>query len=144
MLGPDLTAVSNRFAPYDLLVSMLEPSRVIAEKYQSETFELQDGQTITGRVVAGDYRSEKLEVMPDLMTPEKRVEFLKAEVLHREGSPLSPMPTGLLDTLDRDELLDLVAYLTSGYRSGKGTRDFPRPRGRKAARTARQRCERFG
>jgi hypothetical protein len=28
-------------------------------------------------------------------------------------SPISMMPEGLLDTLDRDEVLDLVAYLLS-------------------------------
>ena len=35
-------------------------------------------------------------------------------------SPVSMMPEGLLDTLDRDEILDLIAYLLS-----RGERNDP-------------------
>jgi putative heme-binding domain-containing protein len=112
--GPDLSALGRRFAPSDILTSILEPSRVVSAKYQNETFELTDGQTISGRVLSGDYRSEKLQVMPDLLKPSTIVEFLKADVEHREPTPLSPMPTGLLDNFQQDEILDLLAYLTRG------------------------------
>lgn len=114
--GPDLSALGRRFAPRDILTSILEPSRVVSAKYQNETFELADGQTLSGRVLSGDYRSDKLQVMPNLLEPGNVVEFLKADVEHREPTPLSPMPTGLLDTLTRDEILDLLAYLTRGAR----------------------------
>ena len=112
--GPDLSALGRRFASRDILTSILEPSRVVSAKYQNESFELTDGQTISGRVLSGDYRSEKLQVMPNLLEPSNIVEFLKADVEHREPTPLSPMPTGLLDTFTQEEILDLLAYLTRG------------------------------
>ena len=40
-------------------------------------------------------------------------------------SPISMMPEGLLDTLDRDEVLDLVAYLLS--RGDRNDPMFKRP-----------------
>ena len=97
-----------------MLNSILNPSEVISTKYQNETFELSDGQSISGRVLSGDYRSERLRVIPNLLEPERTIEFFKADVEHREPTPLSPMPTGLLDTFSKDEILDLLAYLQQG------------------------------
>ena len=114
VVGPDLSALSRRFTSRDMLNSILNPSEVISTKYQNETFELSDGQSISGRVLSGDYRSERLRVIPNLLEPERTIEFLKADVEHREPTPLSPMPTGLLDTFSKDEILDLLAYLQQG------------------------------
>jgi putative heme-binding domain-containing protein len=111
--GPDLTAVALRFAPRDMLTSILEPSRVIAENYRSDTFELRDGREVTGRIMPGDYRSPELTVMPDLLAPEKTVAFSKSEIEAHQPSPISPMPAGLVDTLSRQEILDLLAYLAA-------------------------------
>ncbi len=41
------------------------------------------------------------------------VNVRRGEVEEMKPSPVSMMPEGLLDTLDRDEVLDLVAYLLS-------------------------------
>jgi hypothetical protein len=35
----------------------------------------------------------------------------KGDIARRELSKLSPMPEGLVDVLNQDEILDLVAYL---------------------------------
>jgi putative heme-binding domain-containing protein len=111
--GPDLTAIARRFTPRDMLTSILEPSRVVAENYQSDTFELRDGRVVTGRILPGDYRSPELTVMPDLLSPEKTVTFSKSEIETHLPSPVSPMPAGLVDTLSREEILDLLAYLAA-------------------------------
>ena len=118
VLGPDLSSVSARFTPRDVLVSVLEPSRVVAEKYRSETFVLEDGRTISGRIVpGGDYRSATLRVSTDPLDPTKFVEFPKASVELHKPSPMSPMPKGLVDTLTKDELLDLLAYINAAGRA---------------------------
>ncbi len=111
--GPDLTSVARRFTPRDILTSILEPSRVIDEKYCNEAFELIDGRIVVGRVAPGDYRSPTLRIIPDLLRPEKTVTVAKTEIEQHYPSPLSPMPTGLLDTLTREEILDLLAFLVS-------------------------------
>ena len=41
-------------------------------------------------------------------------EISKGDITAHHVSPVSSMPVGLLDTLTRDEILDLVAYLESG------------------------------
>jgi hypothetical protein len=38
----------------------------------------------------------------------------KADVEEKAASKISPMPEGLLNTLTRDEILDLVAFLGAG------------------------------
>jgi putative heme-binding domain-containing protein len=111
--GPDLTSAARRFAPRDLLTSILEPSRVVAENYRNDAFTLHDGRVIVGRVVPGDYRSPGLRVIPDLLAPEKIVTFSKSEIESQRPSPTSPMPSGLLDTFTREEILDLLAFLAS-------------------------------
>lgn len=111
--GPDLTSLAGRFAPRDMLLSILEPSRVVAENYRHDAFTLHDGRVIVGRILPGDYRAQELRLQPDLLTPEKTVTIAKSEIESHQLSPTSPMPTGLLDTLSQDEILDLLAYLSS-------------------------------
>jgi len=113
-LGPDLSSVASRFSRRDILQSIVEPSRVVAEKYQNTLIQTKAGRIITGRVVLQrDYRSPSLQVSVDPLKPHQLVEIRKNEIAARRPSPLSPMPEGLLDTLTRDEILDLLAYLTS-------------------------------
>ncbi len=111
VLGPDLATVSRRFAPRDVLRSILEPSRVVAETYRQTTFVLADGRVVTGRPLPGDYRAANLRIGTDPLDPTKVVEFSKSLVEEHRVSPVSPMPKGLLNVLERDEILDLLAYL---------------------------------
>jgi putative heme-binding domain-containing protein len=109
--GPDLTAVSRRFSPRDVLVSVVDPSRIVAPKYQARAFVLKDGRVLVGRIAQSDYRSPQLRLTPDLLSPEKIVTFAKLDVEQSKASKVSPMPTGMLDTLNKDEILDLLAYI---------------------------------
>ena len=45
-----------------------------------------------------------------------KVEVKKGDVQERRPSKLSPMPDGLVNTLTKEEILDLLAYLESGGR----------------------------
>jgi putative heme-binding domain-containing protein len=114
--GPDLTSLAQRFSPRDILVSIVEPSRVIAEQYTADTLELSDGRVLTGRLVPGDYRSTQLQIVPSLLEPEKVVSVAKAEIAARHVAAVSPMPTGLIDVLTREEIADLLAYLAAAGR----------------------------
>ena len=42
------------------------------------------------------------------------VEIPKADIVKRDISPISPMPPGLLNRLNKDEIEDLYRYLLSG------------------------------
>jgi len=115
--GPDLTSVSSRLGRRDLLRSILEPSVVVAPKYRSVTVVTRRGSAHTGRVLqGGDYRRSVLEIQTDPLDPGSVVKIHKADVLTRTPSSVSPMPAGLLDGLEREEILDLLAFLETGGR----------------------------
>lgn len=106
--GPDLTQVGKRFDGRALLESIIEPSRQLDPKYAESSYLLNDGRAITGRTVGVSKNQLVIEV--DALTG-------KTLVVDREDIELSlptlrsPMPEGLLDTLTREEVLDLIALL---------------------------------
>jgi putative heme-binding domain-containing protein len=109
--GPDLTSVAGRFSARDLLTSILKPSAVISQKYASTIFELSDGRLLSGHTLVTDFRAPNIELIPDPLAPHKTVSFSKQEIVERRTSPISPMPKGLVDGLEKQEILDLLAYL---------------------------------
>ena len=112
-IGPDITAVSSRFARKDVLESIIEPSKVVSEQYQNITVVKKDGDDVTGRLV--EETDAKLVLVPNQLTGEK-VDVKKSDIASRAPSKLSPMPEGLVNVLTKEDLLDLMAYLESGGR----------------------------
>jgi putative heme-binding domain-containing protein len=111
--GPDLTAIASRFDRRTLLESIIEPSKVVAEVYRTTTFTLTSGAIVEGRVVDEDAKSFLVANNPvDPIGHRRRV--ARADVASQKVSALSAMPEGLLNTLDRDEVLDLLMWLESG------------------------------
>lgn len=109
--GSDLTNVAGRFSIADLGESLVAPSKVISDQYRASTVLTAAGKVVTGRIVGDD--KEKIVVMTDPFDASKIVEIAKGDVEEVSPSKVSLMPTGLLDKLNRDELLDLLAYLLS-------------------------------
>ncbi len=113
-VGPDLTSVANRFSRRDLLRSIVQPSDVVAEKYRSLQIVTSDGRTLVGQPASGgDFRSPILRLAIDPLDGRKFIEINKKEIEVQQVSPVSWMPTGLLDTLTEHEVADLLAYLES-------------------------------
>lgn len=111
-VGPDLTSVARRFSRRDLLVSMMKPSLVVAERYRNVQIVTTDGRSVVGRPVSGgDYRSPVIRIATDALNPTQIVEIAKSDIDVHRDSTLSPMPAGLLNTLTRLEILDLLAFL---------------------------------
>jgi putative heme-binding domain-containing protein len=109
--GPDLTFVAGRFNVRDLLESIVEPSKVIADQYVASVITLKSGKVITGRIV--NLRGDALSVMTDMLSPFELTSVSAKEVESILPSAVSPMPAGLLAPFQADEILDLVAYLLS-------------------------------
>lgn len=117
-IGPDLTQVAGRFSRRDLLESMINPSKSIAENYRQVIVETDQGKVVTGRPVGGgDFRSEIIRLIPDLMRPDQTVEVHKKSIESHRYSEVSPMPQGLLDSFSPDEIADLLAFLTRSQTS---------------------------
>ena len=114
LIGPDLTGVSRRFGRSDLLNSIVHPSNVIADKYRSLKIITDDGKMLTGQVVtSGDYRSPTIRLATDPNQPTKATVIAKKSISRQEASDVSWMPTGLLDTFNKDEIADLLSFIES-------------------------------
>jgi putative heme-binding domain-containing protein len=109
-LAPDLTAIASRFDRRALMESILEPSKVIDEKFLQTIFTLEDGSSITGQVDFED--AEKVLVRHGPFS-EETIELTKLEIIQRELSPVSPMPSDLVNHLSEEQILDLLAFLES-------------------------------
>ncbi len=109
--GPELTAISSRFGHRDILESILDPSKVVSEQYQNTIITKKDGDDVTGRILEENDR--RVIMMTDPLTQAK-VEIPKSEIQKRQPSKISPMPEGLVNTLTKEQILDLIAYLESG------------------------------
>jgi len=109
--GPELSGLASKYGRRELLESLLEPSKVINEQFQNIRLFLKDGDDLTGRLI----RDSNAEVVIEL-DPLTRVEqtFARSLVDQIKPSTVSPMPEGLLQGLQRDEILDLLAFLESG------------------------------
>lgn len=118
-VGPDLTGVAGRFTPRDLLESILSPSKTISDQYQAVTIATTDGKVVTGRIV--NLSNDNLMVMTNMLDPGKLDTIKRGNVEEMQPSSVSMMPNGLLNTLQKEEILDLMAYLLSG-----GDRSSPR------------------
>ncbi|MFT5469479.1 MAG: putative heme-binding domain-containing protein [Verrucomicrobiales bacterium] len=107
-IGPDLTNVGGRFDSRTLLESMIEPSAVISPKYRSIRYGLEDGSVVHGQAVG--VSGSKLRIETNPLTREV-VEIERGTILSTAPSEISPMPAGLINTLTREQILDLLAYL---------------------------------
>lgn len=108
-LGPDLTDIAKRFQGPKLLEQILDPSAEINQDYQTHAFLTDDGQTVAGLIVKED--DQTVHVLPNPLTPEAITIVEKSRLEARRTSQLSTMPKGLLMTFQRDEILDLLAFL---------------------------------
>lgn len=111
-LGPELTGVAARFPRRDLLESILEPSKVVAELYRNITIITKGGIIREGRFIAADDASVTLATNPT--EPAERWRVRKSDIASQQISELSSMPSGLLDVFEREEILDLLAFLEFG------------------------------
>jgi len=110
-VGPDLTSVSGKFSPRDLLEQIIEPSKVISDQYGSTVFSMNDGTEIIGRIA--NMKGDSLMVCTNMLDPNNFTNVSRKNVVKMEESKLSMMPPGLLSTLKEDDVLDLLAYLLS-------------------------------
>ncbi len=122
-LGPDLTGAGGRMSVKDLLRAIVEPSHQVSDQYQQMVFEA-NGQVIVGRIL--NLGADKVKVSTNMTDPKNLISLKRSDIDEQYPSKISIMPEGLLDTLEADEIFDLMTYLRSGgnarhrlYQSGK-------------------------
>ena len=113
-VGPDLTSVGTKFSPKDLLESIIEPSKVISDQYATSSFITKDGLMVIGKVMGEENGALLIATSP--LDPSQTTLVKKADITTTAPMKVSVMPPGLLNRLNQDEVLDLVAYLIAGGR----------------------------
>ncbi len=111
--GPELTDVFKRYKQdrAAVLEQILEPSKIIQDRYRNFNFELKDGDSVLGMVLQEDADSVTVQTGP----ADSLIQVVKkSEVQQRRAQASSPMPVGLLNALSKNEIFDLLAYLEAG------------------------------
>lgn len=111
-IGPDLTSAGGKFSPHDLLESIIDPSKEISDQYGSITFTLKDGKQIIGRIA--NLSGDTYRIITDLMAPGAMTIIKTSDIKSSEPTKFSMMPPGLLNQLEDEDILDLLAYILSG------------------------------
>lgn len=111
LFGPELVQVSARFGRRDLLDHILNPSKIVDEKFRFVTIKRADGSTVMGSLERED--DERVVLKPNPLSPET-VEIGKSLIKGRSVSETSPMPVGLLNALKAEQILDLLAFIEAG------------------------------
>ncbi|WP_276389779.1 c-type cytochrome [Eudoraea chungangensis] len=107
--GPDLTQIRSKFGKYDLLFAIYSPNDAISDQYAFTLFHLDTKKKIAGRILSET--SDSIKIMPNPLNTTYSVQLAKSSIIKRELSPISPMPSGLLNRLNEQEIADLFAYL---------------------------------
>jgi len=106
-IGPDLTTVSKRFKRADILESIVYPSKVISDQYRSTLIVMKNGKQLNGLAAP---QGNSVTV---LLSDGTKVTVKKDEIDQQFTSLVSVMPERLLETLSKQEIADLFAYLES-------------------------------
>ena len=106
-VGPDLSGV--RHQPADaLLLHIIVPNYEVVPAYQTITVTTTDGRSVSG------WLASETETSLSLRTAAGTEEnLLRKDVASLNASGLSLMPDGLEQTMTKDELVSLIAYLKS-------------------------------
>ena len=91
--------------------NIIDPSKVISDQYGTHQIEKKDGTTLIGRIVGED--NGALMVMTNPFAPGELTKLPTADVKSKKDYPVSMMPPSLINALNQDELLDLIAYVMS-------------------------------
>jgi putative heme-binding domain-containing protein len=110
--GPDLSGLGARTAPADVLMSIVQPSAVLSDQYANSVIGRVDGGKTIGRIL--NEEGDKLELAVNPFDPSVTISLNRSDILSIDRDATSPMPVGLLNSLNAQEVADLLAYLVSG------------------------------
>ena len=107
-LGPDLTTLGTYMTPEVILESLLNPNTDIKQGYETVVVNRKDGTVVSGTL---QRKSDTGVLVRD--ATEAIVSIPGEQIEKLDVSAISMMPPGLTDALRKDELVDLLRYLTT-------------------------------
>ena len=107
-VGPDLSTIGVKYGKDELIRSILSPNAAIGVSFRSLVLALADGRSVTGLPV--EETADRLV----LKTAEgQRLNIPISSIEERRTSDTSLMPEGLAQSMTDQELVDVLAYLTT-------------------------------
>ncbi|MGI9458270.1 MAG: PVC-type heme-binding CxxCH protein [Aeoliella sp.] len=105
-VGPDITGADRSNLEY-LLGNIITPSAIIQDAYRMEMVLTDEGRVYSGISAGENERQLRLRVA-DQKEP---IVIAKSMIESRELASISMMPSGMLETLTAEEVIDLITYL---------------------------------
>jgi putative heme-binding domain-containing protein len=106
--GPDLTKIAAIRAPRDLVEAIVLPSASFARGYEPFNIVTQDGQVVSGIIAR-----ETADAIHVVSTSRAETRVPRSAVESIAQSTVSIMPEGMDQQLSRQELADLIEFLSS-------------------------------
>jgi putative membrane-bound dehydrogenase-like protein len=106
-VGPDLSALANK-SPRYLLGEILDPNRNLDSRYVEYQAQLKDGRTVTGILASETATGITLRGQQG-----KDETVLRSDLDRLVGTSKSLMPEGLEKDVPKQDMADLLAYLTA-------------------------------
>jgi putative heme-binding domain-containing protein len=110
-IGPDLSNLGTRFSKKDMLEAIIDPNKTVSDQYAATQFMLRNGTSVIGRLTNQD--KDAYYVSQNPYAPDQIQKIWKKQVISAKYSPVSIMLPGLINSLNAEELKDLMAYLMS-------------------------------
>ncbi|MEQ8683197.1 MAG: PmoA family protein [Cyclobacteriaceae bacterium] len=104
-LGPDITGSNRQNLEY-LLSNVLDPSGEIQDDYRMVVVTTRDGRTFSGNIAMENDRTIALSLVG-----KDTVSIAKSNIQSKDVTNVSMMPAGLWETLEDQQIIDLVGYL---------------------------------
>ncbi len=104
-VGPDITDV--KIKPAEALLSdILDPNRMVEERWSAYTLQTKDGRTLMGLVSAETTEAVTLKMLGGIVEIVPRDEIVKMETVG-----ISLMPVGLEGAISKEQMADLIQFL---------------------------------
>ncbi len=107
LVGPNLISLGASAQPDYILESLLDPNAKLKEGYNTTTVLTDDGRVAVGIAIGRDAATLQLRLA------DGKEAAIPVAAIEDERPGKSLMPTGLVDTLTKQQLVDLNAFLSS-------------------------------
>jgi|TARA_B110000014_G_C20123398_1_gene596570 putative heme-binding domain-containing protein len=112
--GPALSEIGDKLAREAMYVSIMSPNQAISFGYEGFTVKTKTGNTLIGYVVSDGDNELAMKVPGGAV-----ISTDKSKVESRVPLAVSLMPSGLVSTMTKDELVNLVEYLMTLKKKSK-------------------------
>ncbi len=110
-VGPDLTHLAKRSDYKSMLESTIHPNMVVSNQFEQHELTMKDGSLVIGKIVSEE--KDHYSLVQSGLQPLNLTKFEKSKVASKKGSKISMMPGGLINSMNANELKDLIAYFVS-------------------------------